>query len=269
MKELTKDLLKMAVHAAWKAGEIQKKGLGKRHRIRFKGEINIVTEIDKACEEAIQRIISREFPDHDFLMEESGAWKRPSEYKWIVDPLDGTTNYAHGYPLFCTAIGLEHRGKIVLGVVYDPNREELFVGCQGKGATLNGKKIHVSPVSLLKRALLVTGFAYNVQTKIDESIGHFKNFLMNAQAVRRDGVAAIDICYVAAGRYDGFWELDLRPWDTAAATLILREAGGRVTAFDGSPFNLYGREIVASNGKIHPAMLKVIGGGRRRVRRGQ
>lgn len=252
--------LKTAIRAARESGKIQMRGFGKAHSIRFKGEINLVTEVDRACEEKILRILSKAFPDHDFLTEESGAKNRPSEYKWIVDPLDGTTNYAHGYPLFCTAIGLEHRGEVVLGVVYEPNRDELFVGGKGRGSTLNGKRIRVSKISSLKRALLATGFAYNVQTEKDNNVTHFRNFLMNAQAVRRDGVAAIDICYVACGRYDGFWELDLWPWDTAGATCVLRGAGGKVTAFGGGPFDLYGREVVVSNGIIQKEMLKILRG---------
>ena len=250
--------LKVAVRAARAAGEIQMRSLGKAHKIRFKGEINLVTEVDEACEEKIVRIIKQDFADHDFLTEESGAFNRPSEFRWVIDPLDGTTNYAHAYPLFCTAIGLEHRGKMILGVVYEPNLDQLFVGVRGRGASRDGKKISVSRVPILKRSLLATGFAYNIKTDGKNNIDHFKNFLMNAQAVRRDGVAAVDLCYVACGRYDGFWELGLWPWDTAAASLILEEAGGRVTTFDGSPFCIEGKEIVASNGKIHSAMLEVL-----------
>lgn len=250
--------METAVRAAQEAGKIQKRNLGKVHTIQFKGEINLVTEVDKACEEKIVKIIRKKYPDHDFLTEESGAFNRPSEYKWIIDPLDGTTNYAHGYPLFCVSIGLEHRGKMVLGVVYEPNMDQLFVGVKGRGAFLNGKRIRVSKISTLKRALLVTGFSYNVKTTTDNNIGHFKNFILSAQAVRRDGVAAIDLCYVACGRYDGFWERDLWPWDTAAASLILKEAGGKATMFNGSPVDIYGKEIVASNGKIHTEMLKVL-----------
>lgn len=252
--------LKTAVRAARAAGEIQMKGFGKAHRIQFKGDINLVTEVDKACEEKIQKMISREFPDHDFLMEESGAWNRSSEYKWIVDPLDGTTNYAHGYPCFCVSIGLEHKGRVVLGVVYEPNLDQLFVGVQGGGATLNGKKIRVSRIGVLQRALLATGFAYNIQKsqRTRNNMSHFENFLRTSQAVRRDGAAAVDICYVACGRFDGFWEMDLRPWDIAAASLILEEAGGTSTLFDGSALNIYTNQIVCSNGMIHPAMMDVL-----------
>jgi myo-inositol-1(or 4)-monophosphatase len=259
----TGHLLKTAVRAAQVAGEIQRKSLGKVRSIEFKGEINLVTEVDRICEEKIVKIIRREYPGHDFLTEEAGAFNRPSEFKWIIDPLDGTTNYAHGYPLFCVSIGLEYKGEIVVGVVYEPNMDQLFIGVKGQGATLNRKKIRVSKISLLKRALLATGFAYNVQTKVDNNLNHFGNFIMKAQAVRRDGVAAIDLCYVACGRFDGFWEKDLWPWDTAAASLIVEEAGGRLTRFDGSPFNVYDKEIVASNGKIHEEMLKVLQNGAR------
>lgn len=257
-------LLQVAVRAARAAGEIQMRSLGKAHKIRFKGEINLVTEVDEASEGKILKIIRGSYPDHDFLTEESGAFNRPSEFRWVIDPLDGTTNYAHAYPLFCTAIGLEHRGKRILGVVYEPNLDQLFVGVRGRGASRNGKKISVSRVSILKRSLLATGFAYNLKTdgknNRKNNIDHFENFLMKAQAVRRDGVAAVDLCYVACGRYDGFWELGLWPWDTAAASLILEEAGGRVTTFDGSPFCIEDKSIVASNGRIHAGMLDVLEG---------
>jgi myo-inositol-1(or 4)-monophosphatase len=283
MKKDWENFLKTAVQAAQVAGAIQRRNLGKVHSIQFKGEINLVTEIDKACEEKIVKRISKEYPDHEILTEESGMivrggrlpsgandeasnirWGARGESgiapRWIIDPLDGTTNYAHGYPLFCVSIGLEHKGKIILGVVYEPNMDQLFIGVQGRGATLNGKKIRVSKISILKRALLATGFAYSIQEKgkTENNLNHFKNFIMNAQAVRRDGVAAIDLCYVACGRFDGFWEMDLWPWDISAASLILQEAGGRVTMFDGAPLDIYGKEIMASNGKIHDEMLKVL-----------
>lgn len=253
--------LKVAIAAAQESGRIQLASLGKVKNLQFKGEINLVTEVDKRCEKAILRRIRTAFPNHDFLAEESGALqkeKQRSEYRWIIDPLDGTTNYAHSYPLFCTAIALERRGKIVVGVVYEPNLKQLFYAVRGKGAFLNGKKIRVSRINKLRRALLSTGFAYNVKEAQNNNMDHFNNFIMTAQAVRRDGVAAVDLCYVACGRYDGFWELDLWPWDVAAASLILTEAGGRVTMFNNTPLNVYGKEIVASNGKIHRSMLEVI-----------
>ncbi len=257
MKKEWDRFLKAAIRAAKQAGDIQRRGLGKPHHIQYKGEINLVTEVDCACESAIVKILQKEFPGHDFLMEESGKIEKQSDYKWIIDPLDGTTNFAHGYPLFCVSIGLEYKKKIILGVVLDPNRKELFVGIRGGGATLNGRRIRVSKVSRLKQALLVTGFAYDVYEKKNNNLKNFSNFILNAQAVRRDGVAALDLCYVACGRYDGFWEMDLWPWDISAGSLILEEAGGQVTAFDGSTFNLYGKETLSSNGLIHPEMVKL------------
>ncbi len=258
MRKDQERFLKVAIKAAKASGALQKKGLGRKHRIHFKGAINIVTEVDKACEAVIHKIIASAFPGHSFLMEESGASQQESEYKWVVDPLDGTTNYAHTYPLFCTSIGLEYRGRVIVGVVYDPNRDEFFAAVRGGGAFLNGKRIRVSRESSLKKALLCTGFAYNLHTKADNNMRRFERFLLSAQAVRRDGVAAIDLCYVACGRYDGFWELDLWPWDTAAGSLILEEAGGRVTQFDGSPYRINDKQILASNGKIHREMMKVL-----------
>lgn len=253
-----KKYLKTAVAAARAAGAIQKKGYEKAHSIQFKGEINLVTEVDKACETKIVKIISRDYPDHDFLTEEEGAYNRPSEFKWIIDPLDGTTNYAHGYPCFCSSIALEHRGQVIVGVVYEPLLDQLFVGLQGGGAFLNGRRIQVSNSPDLKRSLLSTGFGYGVH-KDSRNLDHFSNFILQSQAVRRDGAAAIDICYVACGRFDGFWELDLWPWDIAAATLILKEAGGLSTLFDGRPLDIYAKEILCSNKRIHSRMLAVLG----------
>lgn len=252
--------LEIAIEAARGAGALQLQGLAHKPKIEFKGEINLVTDVDRACEKLIGDKIQGAFPDHDFVAEEGSGKRRDSEYKWIVDPLDGTTNFAHGYPLFCTSIALEKAGEVIVGVVYDPNRDELFCAEKGRGATLNGKPIHVSDISQLRRALLVTGFAYNLRDTRNNNIDHFNNMLMSAQAVRRDGVAAVDLCYVACGRYDGFWELNLFPWDMAAGMLILHEAGGRVTKFNGSPFTVYDKEILATNGRIHDQMIKVLAG---------
>ena len=260
-----KKYLKIAIAAARESGKIQQASLGRVKQIRFKGEINLVTEVDKRCERAIVRRIRESFPEHDLLTEESGILqkrKRKSAYRWIVDPLDGTTNYSHGYPLFCTSIALEVRGRSELGVIYDPNHDELFWAVHGRGAFLNGRRIHVSKIRRLRRALLATGFAYNVRNTSNNNLRHFRDFIMTSQAVRRDGVAAIDLCYVAAGRFDGFWELGLWPWDVAAGALILEEAGGKVTMMDGARFTLYGKNIVANNGKIHRQMLEVLRRGR-------
>ncbi len=250
--------LDIAVSAAQESGQHQIDKLGRLESIEFKGEINLVTEVDRACENIIQKIIQGAFPDHDFLAEEGGGTRRDSEYKWIVDPLDGTTNYAHGYPLFCTSIALEHKGDIVLGVVYEPNRGEMFVAERGAGSFLNQKKIHVSKIPDLEHSMLATGFAYNIRKTEQNNLDHFKNVLMKTQAVRRDGVAAVDLCYVACGRFDGFWELNLFPWDVAAGKIILKEAGGQVTLFSGKKFSVYDKEITATNGLIHQELVDVL-----------
>ncbi len=249
--------LELARKACLLSGEIQMAHLGRLHQIDFKGEINLVTEVDRQCESEIVSLIQGEHPDHDILAEEGSGTRKNSEHKWIIDPLDGTTNYAHGYPLFCTSIALESKGEIVAGAVYDPNRKEMFLAEKGGGATLNGEKIQVSKVGRVKQSMLSTGFAYNVGNAKENNLNHFKNFIMNAQAVRRDGVAAIDLCYTAAGRFDGFWEIDLFPWDVAAGYLMVQEAGGEITDFHGNPFSIYSKEILASNRLIHKEMLKI------------
>ncbi|MDO8462027.1 MAG: inositol monophosphatase family protein [Deltaproteobacteria bacterium] len=245
---------------AMQAGRIQMKGLGKRHKIHFKGEINLVTEVDFACEKAILKEIHKNFPEHAILAEESGQSANRSDYCWVIDPLDGTTNFAHAYPLFCISVALAYRGEPVLGVVYEPNLGEFFFAEKGKGSFLNGRRIHVSDTTLLKRSLLSTGFAYNIGETYKRSLAQFEGFLVSSQAIRRDGVAAVDLAYVAAGRFDGFWEINLWPWDVAAGLLLVKEAGGQVTLFNGKPFAIEDKEILASNGRIHPDMVKVLHG---------
>ena len=191
------------------------------------------------------------------ILDPQGAIAGASLYKWIIDPLDGTTNFAHAFPFFCVSIALEDKGRTVLGVVYDPMRDEIFIAELGKGATLNGKKIRVSRIGSLSGSLLATGFSYGITGK-DRNITHFRNLLVKAQAVRRAGSAALDLCYVACGRFDGFWELDLHPWDSAAASLIVTEAKGTVTKFDGKPYSHYDKNILATNGRIHSQMVKVL-----------
>ena len=255
--------LTTAIEAAKAAGAIQLEGLRRRHRVEFKGEINLVTEVDRACEARILEIIRERFPDHDILTEESPQALRGSPYRWIVDPLDGTTNYAHGYPIFATSIALQHKGELVVGVVYDPTRQELFTALKGGGAWLNGERIRVSETKELRLGLLATGFPYDLKEDPINNLDHFQNMMMHAQAVRRDGSAALNLCYVAAGRFDGFWELKLWPWDVAAGCLIVQEAGGTVTDFEGRTVDIYGLEIVASNGLIHRQMVDVLKKGRR------
>ena len=190
----------------------------------------------------------------------SGRRYARSPYRWIIDPLDGTTNFAHQYPVFCVSIAFEQNGEILCGAVYDPCRDEMFSGARGAGSYLNGRRLHVSDTGRLGNALLTTGFPYGVREKIDLAMRQFQAFIVESQAVRRGGSAALDMCYNALGRCDGFWELDLQPWDTAAGLVILEEAGGRVSDFMGNPFSVYMKEILASNGRIHGAMVEVLSG---------
>lgn len=253
------NFLETAIEAAKESGNIQMQGFGHAHKVEFKGVSNIVTEIDKKCESFIIERLQKEFPAHDILAEEGGGEHKKSQYRWIIDPLDGTVNYAHGYPLFCTSIALEYNGEVIVGVVYEPNRNELFTAEKGAGATMNGRRIKVSQTKELKHALLDTGFAYNIhEGEKRNNLENFGDFLLKTQAIRRDGVAAVDLCYLACGRFDGFWELFLKPWDIAAGSLIIKEAGGTVTSFNGSPLDIYGVEILASNGFIHKQMMEVL-----------
>ncbi len=256
----------VAIQAALKAGEILIQHAGKVKKIGYKNEVNLVTEVDWLSEEAIIKMIKSKFPHHGILTEESGTEKSDSAYKWIIDPLDGTTNYAHNFPIFCVSIALEKERNIVLGVVYNPNLDELFTAEKGKGAFLsNGKetekskrRIRVSQTAELSQSLLATGFPYDIRTSQEDNLNHFANFYKRAQAIRRAGSAALDLCYLAMGRFDGFWELKLSPWDMAAGSLLVTEAGGKVTNFSGKPFDIYSKEILASNGKIHQQMIEVL-----------
>ncbi len=255
-------MLDFAIQTAQEAGRV----LSERFRrtslaVTRKGEIDLVTEADVAAERLIVERVRSHHPRHSILAEESGESivEGAGEYKWIIDPLDGTTNYAHGYPCFCVSIALEHDGEIVLGVVHDPTRDETFAAERGAGATLNGRTIRVSEIDDLNSAMLCTGFPYDVRGR-NQFARHFSNFIMHAQAVRRDGAAALDLAYVASGRFDGFYEEGLRPWDVAAGVLLVEEAGGRVTHYDGSPFHIYKPPIAASNGLVHEAMLAVLQG---------
>ena len=251
-------MLNFATGVARDAGALLRDRLGTKIDISHKGSINLVTDVDLASEKLIREAISTYYPRHEILAEEGGLTESSSEYRWVVDPLDGTTNYAHGYPVFCVSIALEHHGEIVVGVVYDPMREELFTAERGGGAALNNRPIRVSAIDDLTQGILSTGFPYDIKTSKLTNLDHWANFAMNAQALRRDGAAALDLCYVACGRYDGFWELNLSPWDTAAGALIVAEAGGRVTDFSGGVFSNYKPEVLASNGEIHDRMIEVL-----------
>jgi myo-inositol-1(or 4)-monophosphatase len=253
----------IGLRAVREAGEILKEGFGKPRQISYKGAINLVTEMDQRSEALIIDILSREFPDYGILAEESAEQKGSGTGRWIIDPLDGTTNYAHGYPFFCISLALEDKGKIVWGVVYDPLRDELFAGESGNGATLNGMPLAVSATDGLGRGFLCTGFPYDVRESAEDNLDHFSHFAKRCLAIRRDGSAALDLCYVAMGRFDGFWEPKLHPWDTAAGSLIVTEAGGMVTDYSGNPFYLDSREILATNGLIHQEMIAVLSKDRR------
>jgi myo-inositol-1(or 4)-monophosphatase len=249
----------VACETALAAGEILRQGYGQAHEITLKsGSNNLVTEIDRRSEALITERIARAFPDHAFLGEEGGASGHPGPWQWIIDPLDGTTNYAHHYPCFSVSIGLAHEGDVIVGVVYQPLLDELFVAVKGEGATLNNRPIHVSAATELAFSMLATGFPYNVQAFPEAPLAAFEGFVRQAQAVRRDGSAAIDLAYVAAGRFDGFWEAGLGPWDTAAGSLLVTEAGGRVTDYHGAAHTPGGPTIVASNGHIHSTVLAVL-----------
>ncbi len=242
-----------------RAGDLMMARFGGDVRVDKKGVIDLVTEVDVAVERMFRDLIGMRFPDHAVLGEElGGSATPPSGPCWVFDPIDGTTNFAHGVPIFCSSLALEIGGLAVLGAVYDPTRKELFTAERDGGAFLNGKPIRVSPAAELVNALLVTGFPYDVHTRVDEIVGLFARFVGRARAVRRLGSAAIDLCYVAAGRMDGFWESDLKAWDIAAGALIVTEAGGRVTGMRGDPFTSRSGHLVASNTHLHEEMLRVI-----------
>ena len=251
--------IKLMKDLAKKAGKIQIGKLGQKHNIEYKGVINIVTEVDKECEKLIVGGLKEKYPDYDVIAEEGSGDRTKSGYRWHVDPLDGTTNFAHDFPFFCVSIALEKDGELIAGVIYDPNRDEVFEAIKGEGAFMNGKKISVSDHSPLNKSMVATGFAYNVQEgERMNNLDNFIKFIKSARAVRRPGSAAIDLAWVACGRLDGFWELFLKSWDMAAGVVIIREAGGMVSSFDGSEQDLYGTQILASNARIHEEMEQVL-----------
>jgi myo-inositol-1(or 4)-monophosphatase len=254
-------ILDAAKEVARDAGALLRDQYFKAGEVFFKGEVNLVTETDMASQALIHRRLAERFPDHDFLAEEGLAELHDAEFRWVFDPLDGTTNFAHRFPVFCVSLAMEHRGRPACGVVFNPMSDEMFWGERGGGAFLNGTRIRVSAISDLNRALLATGFSYDIrETKANMS--HHDNFLLRSQAVRRCGSAAIDLCYVACGRFDGFWEMKLNPWDTAAGAVIVEEAGGRISDFQDRPVNIYHPEVLATNGLVHQAMLDILNGDR-------
>ena len=252
-------LLSVATDAARQAGAVLTECVRTGFRIEHKEIINLVTDADHQAEQRIIDVIHAAFPTHHVLAEERGLTEQsPSRYKWVIDPLDGTSNFAHRFPAYCVSIGVECDGRGIIGVVYDPTRDELFTAQIGHGAHLNGAPIAVSKTNHLDHALLVTGFAYDIRDTPNNNLNHFARFALKVQGLRRTGTAALDLCYVAAGRFDGFWEVALHPWDMAAGVVILREAGGQVTDLMGNTHSIYGKELVASNGLIHHAMLDLL-----------
>ena len=250
--------LATAIEAVVRAGELQMARFGTALRIDKKGRIDLVTEVDLEVERMLRSLIARRFPDHDVLGEEMGDTGTGASHRWVFDPLDGTSNYAHGLPIFCSTLGLEIDGVPVVGAVYDPNREELFTAERGVGAWMNGTPLAPSQTGALSDAMLVTGFPYDLRERIDELMGLFAAFLRRARGVRRLGSAAIDLCWVACGRFDAFWEHGLKPWDMMAGALIVEQAGGRVSALDGGPWNMMDGRVLASNGYIHDELVAVI-----------
>jgi len=243
-----------------KAGARLRKHYGKIKSIQYKegAATNLVTNVDRDVENFIKRQIRSNFPNDSILAEESPIENENAPRRWIIDPLDGTTNYAHGLSLFSVSIGVEQAGDLVAGGVYDPIHRELFFARRGKGATLNGRRIGVSKVKRLDQSLLVTGFPYDIHEHPEKSLPYFSAVIRRAQGLRRLGSAALDLCYVAMSRFDGFFEVYLNPWDTSAGSLILKEAGGMITNFDGDTYSIYQRELAASNGRIHKEMIEIL-----------
>jgi myo-inositol-1(or 4)-monophosphatase len=260
--------LATAVEIVLQAGAIQLARRASGFHVDKKGTIDLVTEVDLECERMCRAVLAERFPDHEILAEElSRDPRQPStaRYRWVYDPLDGTTNYAHGLPIFCSSLALQIDGQSAVGAVYDPTRAELFTAERGAGAFLNGQRLQVSKANDLIDALLVTGFPYDVHKQTADLVTMFGAFLGRARAVRRLGTAALDLCYVAAGRFDGYWEQHLWPWDVAAGALVVTEAGGSVTGMDGTEFDPAAAHLCASNGRIHAQMLSVISDVRQRA----
>jgi myo-inositol-1(or 4)-monophosphatase len=269
---ILENFLNTAIEAVKEAGAIQKERFGENFKIEHKGEINLVTEVDYQCEKVIIDIIKRDYPEHEILTEEAGSvqglppfyspltkgGQNRRGFKWIIDPLDGTTNYAHHYPCFCASVGLEIDGEVAVGSVYNPMLDELFTGIKENGSYLNGKRLKVSAIGDIGTSLLATGFPYDIRESKENNLSHFCNFAVRVQAIRRAGSAVLDLCYLAAGRFDGFWELKLNPWDMAAASLMVKEAGGVITNFRGGEFSIYKGETLASNGLIHRDMINIL-----------
>ncbi len=259
-KQEIRELLRFSAGIAREAGAVLKKGFHQHLSVKYKGRIDPVTQFDLKAEKLITSQIRKRYPTHAILAEEGTAVESESPYRWVIDPLDGTVNYAHGFPMYCVSIAVEYETEAIVAAVYDPERDEMFSAGLGLGSKLNDRKISVSSERRLERSLLATGFSYKVSTDRRNNLGLFARMVKTAQAVRRPGSAALDLCWLAAGRIDGFWELQLHPWDTAAARLLVTEAGGRVTRMNGRPYSIFDKDILATNGHIHRRMRRVLTG---------
>ncbi len=258
MKPFERKCLNIAKKAALKAGKYLKENFYRKPRVEYKGEINLITQRDRLSQQIICGVLGKAFPEHAILGEEDLAINTSSDYLWIIDPIDGTTNYAHTLPVYCVSIALMLRNRLHIGVVYNPMLEELFWSVKGEGAFCNKTRLEVSKEEDLGRCLLSTGFPYDLRESEENNLDHFQRIIKVSQGIRRMGSAAIDLSYVAAGRFDGFWEMKLCPWDTAAAALFVEEAGGTVSDFSGRPFDPFAKEILATNGKIHNLMVELL-----------
>jgi myo-inositol-1(or 4)-monophosphatase len=253
------EFLHVAQDAAYQAGALLKDNWLKAKTIEIKTDIvDLVTNVDKASDALITQLLRTHFPTHQIIAEESAISGQPSDYRWYIDPIDGTTNFAHSFPHFAVSIALAHKTQMIVGVVYDPLRDELFRAARGDGATLNGHPIHVSLTPQLDQSLVLTGFPYDRRQRSEYYLRFYQAFMLRTQGVRRCGSAALDLCYVASGRSDAFWEWRLHPWDTAAGSLIVEEAGGKMSDFFGHFFDITGEQTLASNGLLHTAMVEVL-----------
>ncbi len=252
------EILSTAQNAARQAGAHILRARPELGQINYKGRVDLVTNVDRESEAIILEVIRSKYPDHAILAEESGSKPVSGDWRWVVDPIDGTTNFVHGYPFFCVSIAVQFRQQTIVAVVFDPVQDEMFSALLGQGAYLNGKVLKVSTTPVLSKALLATGFPYEMGDRWHRAMDYFKLFYYRTRGVRRDGAAALDLCYVAAGRFDGFWEYDLKAWDVAAGMLLVTEAGGKVSDFCGNPGDIDDGQLLASNGFIHFSMIEVL-----------